>query len=138
MMNRIKLPLLVALLLVLGDNAQSQTRKRWTTPVMVTEMNGGKIFVSYCKNSTDSIRYRISSKCQGLKNIYTCFAFKYLDRNNVERTQVVRNIPLAENFDKEYSTYAAYGIRKIILPYLPESIVAYVNDDSYEIDIREN
>jgi hypothetical protein len=137
MSRKITFSFLLALFL-LGLSAKSQTKRTWTAPVMITEMNGGKIFVSYCKNSIDSIRYRITSRCRGLKNIYTCFAFKYLDRNNMERTQVVRDISLAEYFEKEYSIKAENGISKVIVPYLPETVVAYVIDNSYDIDIREN
>lgn len=106
--------------------------------MLVTEMNGGKIYVSYCKNSKDSIHYRIKSRCKGLKNIYTCFAFKYLDSNNVERTQMVRDISLATDFDQEYSTAAENGFSRIIVPYLPETVVAYVKDESELIDLRDN
>jgi len=116
----------------------SQAQKKWTTPVLVTEMNGGKIYVSYCTNPGDSIHYRIQSKCSGLKNIYTCFAFKYLDSNSMEQTYVVRDISLAGTFDKKYSIPAEKGFRKISQPYLPETIVAYVNDESDQTDIRNN
>ncbi|MET1055739.1 MAG: hypothetical protein ABWY16_10570 [Pedobacter sp.] len=138
MINKIYFSFLFSAVLLLGFNAQSQTKKKWTAPVMVTEMNGGRIYVSYCKNSTDSIHYHLTSKCQGLKNIYTCFAFTYLDRNNIERTQFVRDISLAGHIDKEYSVKAENGISKIVSPYLPETVVAYVNDSSDQVDIREN
>jgi len=138
MTKRIVSTILFLVLFILAPAAHAQTRKTWTAPVVVTEMNGGKISVSYCNNSKDSIHYRIKSKCSGLKNIYTCFAFKYLDRNHMERTAIVRDISLAENIDRQYSIYAAYGISKITVPYLPETIVAYVIDASDQIDIREN
>lgn len=130
--------LLSTALFICSLNLQAQTKKTWTAPVAITEMNGGKIYVSFCRNSTDSIHYRIRSMCKGLKNIYTCFAFRYLDKNQIERTQMVRDIPLAERFEKEYSIPAEYGISKVTLPFLPETIVAYVNDQSEDIDIREN
>ncbi|CAM4338889.1 hypothetical protein SAMN06265348_11221 [Pedobacter westerhofensis] len=125
-------------LILFGLSTKSQTKKTWTAPVEVTEMNGGKIYVSFCNNSTDSIRYRIKSECKGLKNIYTCFAFKYMDRNQVERTQMVRDIPLAEDFQKEYSIPAENGISRVSVPFLPETVVAYVTDRSDQTDIREN
>jgi hypothetical protein len=130
--------LLFSVLFLLSFIVHSQTKKKWTAPVMVTEMNGGKIYVSYCSNSRDSIHYRIKSRCRGLKNIFTCFAFKYLDSNHIERQQTVRDISLAENIDKEYHIHAAYGISKITAPYLPETVVAYVNDASEQKDNREN
>jgi hypothetical protein len=136
MNNKNVAALLFSTLFLLSFNLLSQTRKTWTAPVMITEMNGGKIYVSYCSNSKDSIHYRIKSHCSGLKNIYTCFAFKYLDKNLMERVQIIRDIPLEGNFDKEYSISAAHGIIKITTPYLPETVVAYVIDPSEQINIR--
>jgi hypothetical protein len=130
--------LLFSIVFLLSSTVFSQTTKTWTAPVMVTEMNGGKIYVSFCSNSKDSIHYRIKSHCSGLKNIYTCFAFKYLDRNLMERTQFIRDIPLGDSFEKEYSINAFHGISKITAPYLPETVVAYVNDASDQINIRKD
>ena len=130
--------LLFSALFLLNFALHSQTKKKWTAPVMVTEMNGGKIYVSYCSNSKDSIYYRIKSKCSGLKNIYTCFAFKYLDSNHIERQQMVRDISLAKNLDQQYRIHAVHGISKITVPFLPETVIAYVNDASDQTDVREH
>jgi len=130
--------LLLSGLLFFSNNASAQQQKTWTAPVAVTEMNGGKIYVSYSCTNKDSIFYKIQSKCRGLKNIYTCFAFRYLDRNNMEHTQIIRDIPLDKTFEKEFSVYAVNGMSKIVTPYIRETIVAYVNDFSDKISVVDN
>ena len=107
-------------------------KKKWSKPVAVTEMNGGQISVCYSLSHPDSISYKIHSLCSGLKNVYTCFAFKYLDRNLIERTHIVRDISLAAPSKKEYHVYTKNGIIKIVQPFLKETVVAYVND--FKID----
>jgi hypothetical protein len=130
--------LLLSMSFLFSISGQAQQRKTWTRPILVTEMNGGKIYVSYSFTDKDSIFYKIHSKCRGLKNIYTCFAFKYLDNNNIEHTQTVRDIPLGESFEKEFNIYAENGMSKIVTPYLRETIVAYVNDSSEKTSLKEN
>ncbi|SEB18266.1 hypothetical protein [Pedobacter hartonius] len=130
--------LLLSGMLLLSINASAQQQKTWTTPIAVTKMNGGKIYVSYSYTNKDSIFYKIKSKCAGLKHIYTCFAFKYLDKNNMEHTYFIRDIPLGEKFEKEFKVYASNGMSKIVMPYMLETIVAYVDDSSDKISIIDN
>jgi hypothetical protein len=119
--------LLLSLVVLFSPDTHAQPKKTWTEPVLVTEMNGGKIYVSYTYTDKDSIYYKIKSQCQGLKNVYTCFAFEYLDKNKLAHTFMIRDIPLSERFEKEYSIYSRNGISKVVTPYLPETVMAYLS-----------